>query len=153
MTYIAPSVVLGRLSEFTSDTVVEAIGEESSFVRAQVGSMSSTLGFLSREVEHREEAVLEQRRRLLEAFENLEHLGDEDASSFVAEKREAIESIDPIIGKTDDIRTKSRDTLGELRQAIEEGTFGEDTPEARTILYDLFETRIENQLHMLGREE
>lgn len=152
MTYVSPSVVLERLSEFTSGTVVEAIGEESRFVRAQVGSMSSTLGFLSREVEHRDESVRRQRRALLDALDDLGRLGDDGAGDFVADRREAVESVEPTLGNLEDVRTILRETLEELRVAVDDGTFGEDTPEARTVLYDLFETRVENQLRVLGRD-
>lgn len=157
MTYVSPSVVLERLSEFSSGTIVEAIGEESTteestFVRAQVGSMSSTLGFLAREVEHRDESVRRQRRALLDALDDLEEFADDGAGTFVADRRDAVEAVEPTLGNLEDVRAVLRETLGELQHAVDDGTFGEDTPAARTVLYDLFETRVESQLRVLGRE-
>jgi hypothetical protein len=153
MPYVPPSTVLGRLSEFTADTVVDAIGEESTFVRAQVGSMSSTLGFLAREVEHRDESILERRRALLDALDELEGVGGAAADAFVADQRERVEAVEPVIGNADDVETAVRETLGELQRAVDDGTFGAETPEARARLYDLFEHRVESQLHVLGRTE
>ncbi len=153
MPYVPPSTVLGRLSEFTADTVVDAIGEESTFVRAQVGSMSSTLGFLAREVEHRDESILERRRALLDALDELEGVGGAAADAFVADQRERVEAVEPVIGNADDVETAVRETLGELQRAVDDGTFGAETPEARARLYELFEHRVESQLHVLGRTE
>jgi hypothetical protein len=152
MTYVPPSVVLERLSEFTAETVVDAIGQESAFVRAQVGSMSSTLGFLAREVERRDEAVLEQRRATLEALRTLEGLDADAVEAFVADQRETIESTDPALGNTEPVRRSLREVLEAIRAAVEDGRFGDDTPEARAVLYDLFETRVDSQLRVLGRE-
>lgn len=152
MPYLPPSVVLERLSEFTSDTVIGSIGEESKFVRAQVGSMSSTLGFLSQEVAHQGESMLEQHEALLDALDTLSGLGGEEAEAFLADQRETVEGIDPVLGNRGEVRTVLLTVLGDLRQAVNDRTFGEDTPEARGVLYDLFETRIESQLWMLGRE-
>jgi len=151
MPYVPPSVVLRRLSEFTADTVVGAIGEESTFVRAQVGSMSSTLGFLAHEVERRDEAVLEQRRATLEALKTLESLEGDAVEAFVVDQRKAIESTDPALGNTEAVRSSLREVLEAIRAAVEDDRF-DDTAAARAVLYDLFETRVDSQLRMLGRE-
>lgn len=153
MTYVPPSVVLERLSTFTAETVIDAIGEDSGFARAQVGSMSSTLGFLSREVERRDGAVLERRNGLLDALEDLEELGGQDATAFVAEQRQRVEAVDPVIGNTEEVRTVLREVLGELRRAVEDGIFEPDTPAARRQLYDLFDRRVQSQLSVLREEE
>lgn len=152
MPYLPPSVVLGRVSEFTADTLVESVGQESEFMRAQVGSMSSTLGFLARETAHRDEAILERRTALLDALDELESLGRGPADSFVTAQREAIEAVEPTMGNTDEVESTVRESLGALQRAVTDGTFDPDTPTARGILYDLFETRVESQLRVLGRD-
>lgn len=152
MTYLPPSVVLSRLSEFTSDTVIGGIGEGSKFVRAQVGSMSSTLGFLSQEIARQDEALLEQREALLDALDDVENLGDNEVSVFVADQRDTVENIDPRMGNTEEVQSVLLDAMGDLQTAINDGTFEEDTAEARGVLYDLFETRVQSQLWVLGRD-
>lgn len=152
MPYLPPSVVLGRLSQFTADTLVGAIAEGSKFERAQAGSMSSTLGFLSKEVAERDGSIREQREALLDALDELEGLGDEAAAAFVRDQREAVESVGLAMGNTDAVQSALLEGIDELRTAVNDSTFDEDTPEARGILYDLFRTRVESQLQMLGRE-
>lgn len=152
MPYLPPAVVLERLSQFTADTLVGAIGEGSKFERAQVGSMSSTLGFLSKEVDGRDESIGEQLEATLIALDDLSTLGDGAATAFVADRREALESVKPTMGNTDAVQSVLLETMSDLREAVDDGTFEDDTPEARRICYDLFETRVESQLAMLGRE-
>lgn len=152
MTYLPPSVLLERLSEFTSDTLMSAIGEGSKFERAQVGSMSSTLAYLSKEVAGRDSSIREQREALLNALDELEPLGDEEATAFVADQREPLESVDPTIGNSEAVQSALLVGMTDLHEAIDDGTFKEDTPEARRVLYDLFGTRVESQLQVLGRE-
>lgn len=152
MPYLPPSAVLDRLSEFTAETLIGAIGDGSKFERAQAGSMSSTLGFLSKEVAGRDRAIRNQRGALLDALDDLEVLGGQEAVSFVADQRKAVESVAPTMGNTEEVQAVVLEAMGDLQAAIHDGTFGEDTPEARRILYDLFATRVESQLRTLGRE-
>lgn len=151
MPYLPPSVMLDRLSEFTSETLVGEIGEGSKFVRAQVSSMSSTLGFLSKEVANRDESIREQREALLQALDDLEGLGDGKTDEFVTDLRVSVESAEPTLGNTEAVEGALLDALGDIQEAIDDQTFGKDTPEARRILYELFETRVESQLSVLGR--
>jgi len=152
MTYLPPSVVLERLSEFTADTLIGAIGEGSKFERAQAGSMSSTLDYLSKEVAGRDSSIHEQREALLDALDELEPLGDEKATAFMTDQREALESVDSTTGNSEAVQSALLVGMTDLREAIDDGTFGEDTPEARRVLYDLFRTRVESQLQVLGRD-
>lgn len=152
MVYLPPSDVLDRLSEFTADTLVGAIGNGSKFQRAQAGSMSSTLGFLARETEHREQSFLEQRVALLEALDELEGLGDDDATSFVTAQRDLVDSEEPTMGNADDVQATLLEAIGGLQSAMADGTFGEDTTRARAVLYELLEKRVQSQLQVVGRD-
>ena len=152
MPYLPPELVLDRLSTFTSDEVIGYVGAESSFARSQVGSMASTLGFLSREVEHQDDALLTQYESLLDLCDDLEEISGADAPAVVREQREILTSVDTSIGNTARVNRVVIDVFEEFRQAIAAGSFGEQTPQAREALYDRFQTRVESQLQMLGRE-
>lgn len=158
MPYLRPELVLDRFSTFARDDVRPAIvGDGDEFLEAQVGSMSSTLSFLSKELDGMGDAVETQHESLVDALDDAEQvLADVDAD-----------------GDTDQVRSTIAETKGRLSEtvasdpyaherAILEGSsavleavddhLDETTARAvRTPLYRFLRTRVESQLELLGR--
>jgi chromosome segregation ATPase len=132
-----------------------AISEED-FVHAQVGSMASTLQFLAGEVRERETAVETQKRELLECFDHLEsRLDSEEIESarLRSELEGAREEIDAVEGQTRDIEETILTAADDLLRAIDTELEPDRAAIVREPLYEFLWTRVETQLHMLGRED
>ncbi|MFC5973505.1 hypothetical protein ACFPYI_19420 [Halomarina salina] len=157
MPYLRPELVLDRFSSFARDDVRPAItGEGDEFLEAQVGSMSSTLSFLSKELGGMGESVETQHEALLAALDDADDVLDDaavegaDLSVSVEETRRRVSN-----APRDDVYEHERvlvEASADLLEAVDEGLDRETARAVRTPLYGFLETRVESQLRMLGRE-
>lgn len=156
MPYLSPADVLRRFSRFSLSTVRPAVPEDERFVRAQVGSMASTLRFLAGELEGRERAVAEQERALRAALDDVAEGVDDDGSvaSAVVDARERLDDGD---GSDDAARaaTERERTLlaaaDDVLASIDEELDDEAARAARRPLYRFLDARLDAQHRMLGR--
>jgi hypothetical protein len=157
MPYLPPELILDRFSTFARDDVRPSIdGEGDEFLEAQVGSMSSTLSFLSKELEGMGDAVESQHEALLEALDGAEQVlndvdaGGSDIRITLEETRERVSNAprnDP-----DEHEQVLVDASSELLEAVEEDLDRETAQAIREPLYQFLQTRVESQLEMLGRD-
>lgn len=157
MPYLPPELVLDRFSTFARDDVRPSIaGEGDEFLEAQVGSMSSTLSFLSKELEGMGDAVESQHEALLKALDGAEQIlddvdtGGSDIQITIAETRERVSN-----APRNDPYEHERvlvDASSELLEAVEEDLDPETAQAIREPLYQFLQTRVESQLEMLGRD-
>lgn len=152
MPYMPPATVIEQLSAFMLETLQDELDEDSAFLRAQVGSMSSTLGLLSQEIRDRPAAIERQRSAVIEALDDLGTL-DAGQSDRISTLQNRMESVDTSIGNEQLVAQVVRETMSELQAAIASGKFGSATPEARQILHELMETRVQAQLSMLRQND
>jgi hypothetical protein len=157
MPYLRPERVLDRFSSFARNDVRSAIGGEGDeFLEAQVGSMSSTLSFLSKELEGMGDAVESQREALLAALDEAESVLQDvdfdggDLQTTVEETRERVSN-----APRDDVYEYEQvlvDASSDLLEAVDEELDPETARAVREPLYRFLRARVESQLEMLGRD-
>jgi hypothetical protein len=157
MPYLPPELILDRFSTFARDDVRSSInGEGDEFLEAQVGSMSSTLSFLSKELEGMGDAVESQHEALLEALDGAEQVlndvdaGGSDIRITLEETRERVSNAP----RNDSYEHEQIlvDASSELLEAVNEDLDRETAQAIREPLYQFLQTRVESQLEMLGRD-
>jgi hypothetical protein len=155
MPYLHPEVVLRRFSAFTRGEVrPSVVGDGDEFLEAQVGSMSSTLDFLSKEVDGMRDAVEAQHEALREALDGVERALD-GLDAEAPEVRAVLEDgrdrlADPpaaVYDHEERLLEVSSDALA----AVETDLEGEAACAVRSPLYDFLRVRVTAQLEMLGR--
>jgi chromosome segregation ATPase len=155
MPHLDPELILERFATFMRSEVRPAVSEED-FVHAQVGSMASTLQFLAGEVRERETAVETQKQELFECFDHLESMLDSEeveSARIRSELESAREEIDAVEGPTRDIEETILTAADDLLRAIDTELEPDRAETVREPLYEFLWTRVETQLHMLGRED
>lgn len=150
MPHLKPARVLERFSSYLYTDVRPEIDDE--FVDGQVGSMSSTLNHLARQL-RTERAVMERQRESL-----LDGLGavaadcdDETVAAAADEARDRVASADAC--EVDEIRTVLVDACNDVLETIDRELDGDAARAARRPLYEFLRVRVEGQLEMLGRGE
>jgi len=151
MPYLKPEETMRQFSNFVLEEVRPRVEDE--FVRAQLGSMSSTLRFMSGEIQGMDEAVEAQRQTLVAALDGVEAAVDES-------EEKVLESVEEARGRIDDAADTGTRELEEsllaacedMLQTIDEELEGEDARRARRPLYDFLDVRVESQLRMCGRK-
>lgn len=157
MPYLRHDDVLSRFSQFLREDVREGLPEEEEFLRGQVGSMASTMRFLTGELAGKAHALGAQETELIAALDELEaelESGEEDVEDAIAEARARLsdapvpDSPETTRACEDAITTACEDVLSAVDEL--------PADRARTLrrpLYEFLETRVESQLRMLGRED
>ena len=151
MPYLKPEETMRQFSKFVLEEVRPRIEDE--FVRAQLGSMASTLRFMSGEIEGMDEAVEAQRQTLVVALDGVE-------AAVKESEQEVLESVEEARGRVDDAADAGTHELEEallaacedVLQTIDDELDGDDARNARRPLYDFLDVRIEAQLRMCGRK-
>lgn len=154
MPYLDPSTVLERFSRFAITEVRPVLPDDEEFVAGQVGSMASTLQFLSGELATNEAAVDRQKRALESAIDAVEAVFD-DRELTAPPLREALQDAAETVESDGDVRTREAAVLeatDAVLAAIEGELTGEDARAARRPLYDVLDVRLDAQHAMLGRE-
>ncbi len=155
MPYLHPELVLRRFSTFTRTEVrPSVVGDGDEFLEAQVGSMSSTLNFLSKELDGMRDAVEAQHEALLGALDGAEQALD-GLDAEAPEVRAVVEDgrdrlADPpaaVYDHEERLLEVSSDALA----AVETDLDGEAARAVRDPLYDFLRVRVTAQLEMLGR--
>lgn len=152
MPYLDPELVVGQFSKYLYREVREAIEDDEKFVAAQVGSMSSSMNFLSRELGGAHVAVNAQRRALLEALDDVEGILDEDdvegdgVRGAVSTARERVDSAD---GGPSEVEGELTAAATAVLDGIDEDLDGDAARRVRRPLYDYMETRVQTQLDLL----
>ncbi len=156
MPYLHPELVLRRFSAFAREAVrPSVVGDGDEFLEAQVGSMSSTLGFLSKELGGMRDAIDVQHEVLLEALEGAERALD-GIDTEAPEVRTVVEDgrtrlADPpadVYDHEELLLEVSSDALGAVEAALD----GEAASAVRDPLYEFLHVRVTTQLEMLGRK-
>lgn len=146
MPYLEPALVLRAFSRYAIEEVRPALREEE-FVRAQVGSMASTLRFLAGELEGVDGAVATQRASLGEALAAArEAVDDPGVEAALADAHERVTDAD---GRPREIERTLLSAADDALAAVD--TLDEGAREARAPLYAFLDDRVEAQLRMLGR--
>lgn len=154
MPYLDPSTVLERFSRFAIAEIRPVLPDDEAFVAGQVGSMASTLQFLSGELATNETAVERQERALDTAIEAVETVLD-DRDLTAPALREAIRDASEATESGGDVRTRETACLeatDDLLAAIDRDLADEDARAARRPLYDVLDARLDAHHAMLGRE-
>lgn len=156
MPYLHPELVLRRFSAFTREEVrPSVVGDGDEFLEAQVGSMSSTLDFLSKELGGMRDAVEAQHEALLAALDGAERAldgvdaGAPDVRTAVADGRDRLADPPADVYDHEELLLEvSSDALTAVEAALD----GEAARAVRAPLYEFLHTRVTAQLEMLGRE-
>ena len=149
MPHLRPARVLEEFSSYLQSEVRPAIDDE--FVSGQVGSMSSTLSYLARELAGKGE-VTERQRATLEA--GLREVAEECDDEAVRERATAAR--ERVTEAAEDDPNELEATLVEVANdvldAINAELDGAAARAAREPLYEFLRVRVEGQLEMLGRD-
>lgn len=148
MPYLEPADVLREFSRYALEEIRPALKEDEQFMRGQVGSMASTLRFLAGELDAMDEAVASQRQSLESALAEAEdRVSDPEVREAVVAARERVE------GAGADARETERVLLDAANDALAaiDDLDDEAARAARAPVYDFLDTRLETQLHLLGR--
>lgn len=149
MPYLEPEVILRRFSKYLVEEVRPALDDE--FLRGQVGSMSSTLRFLSMELEEQKEAVERQRDDLLTAFDEVAAVTEDETVCTAVES--ATETISNVSGdEIQESEAKMLEASNRVLGVIEDELTGEAAQRARKPMYKFLRTRVQTQLKQMGRE-
>lgn len=149
MPHLEPERVLERFSTYLREDVREEIDDE--FVAGQVGSMSSTLQYLSQQLELERDVTIRQRETLLDSLAEVEERCDDGTVREEARRaRERIEEADT--GDVDELETTLVSACNDVLESINAELDGEEAREARRPLYGFLRTRVEGQLELLGRD-
>lgn len=149
MPYLNPEHTLERFSEFALDEIRPAVDDD--FLQGQVGSMGSTLRFLSMEIAGKRGAVEQQKSGLEASLKKLlERTNDDEIENIVEGEIDKIHSIpDQEPNKTEELLL---DISNNVLTAIDNELTEESAQTARRPMYEFLDTRVESQLEMLGRE-
>jgi hypothetical protein len=147
MPYLEPETVVKRFSSYLHHDVRDAIDEDHQFVKAQVGSMSSSMNFLARELGGARVAVNTQRRRLRDALDGVAEATEAD--EVLAAVATARDRVDEAEGDPRDVEVELTAAATAVFEAIDESLDGEAARAARRPLYEFLETRVETQLDLL----
>lgn len=154
MPYLDPGLIVNRFARFTREEIRPAVSDDD-FVHAQVGSMASTLQFLAGELGGREEAVRAQRETLSDCLDELEAVLDQhqiDSPSIRTAIDNARNQIDVTEDSIQNIERASLAAADDIFVVIEEELEEDQAAVARQPLYEFLQTRVDQQLRLLGRE-
>lgn len=156
MPYLHPELVLGRFSSFTREAVRPAIvGDGDEFLEAQVGSMSSTLDFLSKELDGMRDAVEAQHEALLGALAGAERALDGLDAAAPTVRTAVEDGQDRLADPPADVYDHEElllEVSSDALAAVEADLEGETARAVRDPLYGFLDVRVTAQLEMLGRE-
>ncbi|ELY50394.1 hypothetical protein [Natronolimnohabitans innermongolicus] len=148
MPHLQPAQVLEQFASFLQEDVRAEIDDE--FVDGQVGSMSSTMRYLSQELRHRDEVTSRQRASLLEGLEAVDGRCDETA--VVESAADARDRIENASANSNELETVLVSACNDVLETIDAELEGDAARAAREPLYDYLRVRVEGQLEMLGRD-
>ena len=149
MPHLQPAQVLEEFASFLQNDVRAEIDDE--FVDGQVGSMSSTMRYLSQQLRQKHEVTVRQRDSLLEGLTAVEQRCDDpDVVETTASARERIENASA--DDSEELETVLVSTCNDVLETIDADLEGEEANAARKPLYDFLRVRVEGQLEMLGRD-
>ena len=149
MPYLKPEKTARRFSKFVLKEVRPRVEDE--FVRAQLGSMASTLRFMSGEIQGMDEAVEAQQQTLVAALDGVEAAVDESDEKVLESVEEARERVDAAEGtrETEEVLLAACENV---LQTVDDELEEDDARRARRPLYDFLDVRVEAQLRMCGRK-
>jgi len=155
MPYLPPAKIVEQFSNFTRKEIRPVIKDDEQFMQAQAGSMSSTLRFLSNELEQMETSIQKQESAFRDALDDIHEIAAKQDGS-VADIDEALtEARDTLQSDVSSHRSRERELLeasNKLLEAIENDTDGDDARELRRPMYRFIDIRLNTQLKMLGRD-
>lgn len=157
MPYLDPATVLERFSGTLLSEIRPTIPDDEELVRAQAGSMASTLRFLAAEIEREERALASQHEALLAALSDTDaavEAVDTDGADRVAE---AVASARASVEDAEDEERAAREgallsAADDVLAAIDAALDGDDARRCRTPVYRFLDRRLEAHHAILGRE-
>lgn len=154
MPYLEPEHVLRQFATYLQQDVRDAIDGDHKFVKAQVGSMSSSLNFLAMELDSLGEDLATQQQALLDALDDAEReLDTVDDSTSVAEtitaSRERVQNAE--LTDSYAFERELTEAVTAVLNALDELS-EDDARRVRRPLYSFLETRVTTQLEALGGE-
>jgi hypothetical protein len=150
MPHTDPELLLERFSGFLYRDVRSTI-EEDQLLHAQLGSLSSTLRLLAKELEHYGSDIETQRVAFERALERVDDRVDTDQTiaSAIDDARNRLDAVPEY-----ELREKERTILAEasrLLETIEDECCADRAGELRAPLYAFVKERTATQLETLGR--
>lgn len=153
MPYLQPEHITREFSRFAIEEIRPAIDDDEQFVEAQVGSMASTLRFLSGELQGMPEAVDAQHAAAREALAAAEDvLAEHEATAAREAVADAREQVAAAEGRSREVEAAVLEAVSDALAAVDDCD-DEVARAARDPLYDFLDTRAESQLRLLGRRE
>ena len=154
MPYLAPEHVLRQFATYLQEDVRDAIDDDHKFVKAQVGSMSSSLSFLAMELDSLGEDLSTQQQALLDALDDAEsELGTIEDPASVAEtittSRERVQNTE--LADSYAFERELTEAVTAVFESLDELP-EDDARRVRKPLYSFLETRVTTQLEALGGE-
>jgi len=151
MPYLEPEHVTREFSRFAIEEIRPAIDDDEQFVEAQVGSMASTMRFLSGELQGMPEAVDAQHDAAREALAAAEEvLAEHEATAAEEAVTEARERVAAAEGRSREVESTLVEAVRDALEAVDDCD-DEVARAARDPLYGFLDTRVESQLRLLGR--
>jgi hypothetical protein len=149
MPYLEPDQVLERFSGFALEEIRPAVDDE--FLAGQIGSLASTLRFLSMELAGRADAIERQHGALTDALRAVDETVENEAVGLTVET--ALDQLaDVSNAEPGEIEPTLLAASNDVFDAIEENLSGDAARRARAPLYGFLETRVQTQLELMGRE-
>lgn len=158
MPYLDPSSVVQRFSDTLLSEIRPAIPDDDALVRAQAGSMASTLRFLATQLEREEAAVEVQQDVLLTALSETEDTlaaidpdegADKVQEAIVAARADVDAASDAPHAETEMVLLEAAESV---LAAIDASLDGEDARRCRTPMYRFLDVRLAEHHAVLGRE-
>lgn len=156
MPYVDSELALERLSDFIRDEVRPEFEESDQLLHAQLGSLSSTLSFISKEQHGRVDSVRQQRAALLEATDSVDEIladieDDTDSvEQVLVRAREELAESD--VSDTRETEKTILSSANDILEAIDADLDGRGAARAREPIYGFLRARVEAQFDVLGRE-
>lgn len=155
MLYLDPEDVLERLSKFAIEEVRPAIRDDERFVKAQVGSMASTLRFLSGELAALERSMGRQEQSFREALADVDARIDkqdrdlERIRNAISDSRAELATAENSLEREEIILEDADDILSLIDANVDDHA---TACTLREPFYGFLDTRVNAQLQMLGRD-
>jgi len=156
MPYLDPVGFLDQTDDFLRGDVRSAIPEAEGYVRAQVGSMASSISFLARELAAMHPALVEQEAAFTEALADIEaEIADWDdadpVETALGDARARLEEA-PDPGSPATIKEREDALLAALDDllAVADSLPPDRARTVRAHLYTVLTTRVDSQLAMLN---
>jgi hypothetical protein len=153
MLYLEPETVLDRIADTMSGSLLENIGDNPGTAKYNVILLRNTLRHVSNQAANRNRGLQVRRQSIVEILESMEALAeDETVSTELESMRRDVEEIDSLATDHRDCKIQMNGVLENAIAMVNDGKFGDMTDEARELIYDHFDVRVQSELDVLRGE-